>query len=74
MLETIRIGQKDRGKGSEEDTTGKKEPTSMNLDGDLWKDVRKAAIDKGITATEFVEQALREKLAREKEKGGIHKK
>jgi hypothetical protein len=42
----------------------KREPTSLNIDPDLWREVRKTAIDLGITATEFFEQALREKLAR----------
>jgi hypothetical protein len=34
----------------------------------LWREVRKTAIDLGITATEFFEQALGEKLVREKKK------
>jgi hypothetical protein len=42
----------------------KREPTSLNIDPDLWREVRKTAIDMGITATEFFEQALREKLAK----------
>jgi hypothetical protein len=42
----------------------KREPTSLNIDPELWRQVRKTAIDMGITATEFFEQALREKLAR----------
>jgi hypothetical protein len=46
----------------------KREPTSLNIDPELWREVRKTAIDMGITATEFFEQALREKLAREKKK------
>ena len=44
----------------------KREPTSINIDPDLWKQVKKAAIDQDITATEFFEQALKEKLARKK--------
>ena len=40
----------------------KREPTSINVDPELWKEVKKAAIDLGITATEFFEQALKEKL------------
>jgi hypothetical protein len=46
----------------------KREPTSLNVDPELWREVRKTAIDMGITATEFFETALREKLAREKKK------
>jgi hypothetical protein len=42
----------------------KREPTSLNIDPELWREVRKTAIDMGITATEFFEQALREKLAK----------
>ena len=44
----------------------KREPTSLNIDPELWREVRKTAIDMGITATEFFEQALREKLAKVK--------
>ena len=44
----------------------KREPTSINIDPDLWKQVKKGAIDQDITATEFFEQALKEKLARKK--------
>ena len=42
----------------------KRGPTSINIDLELWKEVKKAAIDLGITATEFLEGALREKLAK----------
>jgi hypothetical protein len=44
----------------------KREPTSLNIDPELWREVRKMAIDKDITATEYFEQALREKLAKDK--------
>ena len=44
----------------------KRGPTSINIDQELWKEVKKAAIDLGITATEFLEQALKEKLAKRK--------
>jgi hypothetical protein len=44
----------------------KRGPTSINIDQELWKEVKKTAIDLGITATEFLEQALREKLAKRK--------
>jgi hypothetical protein len=42
----------------------KRESTSINIDPDLWKEVRKAAIDMGISATDFFEEALRRELAR----------
>ncbi|HKG87941.1 MAG TPA: hypothetical protein VKA95_06410 [Nitrososphaeraceae archaeon] len=38
--------------------------TSMFIDRMLWLRVRKAALDSGTTATEFVESALNEKLAK----------
>ena len=44
----------------------KRGPTSINIDQELWKEVKKVAIDLGITATDFLEQALREKLAKRK--------
>lgn len=44
----------------------KRGPTSINIDQELWKEVKKTAIDLGITATDFLEQALREKLAKRK--------
>ena len=48
------------------DMTAKRGPTSINIDQELWKEVKKAAIDLGITATDFLEQAVREKLAKRK--------
>ena len=47
-----------------------RESTSFNIDKDLWKEVRKVAIDLEISATDLVEEALREKLAKIK----THKK
>lgn len=44
----------------------KRGPTSINIDQELWKEVKKTAIDLDITATDFLEQALREKLAKRK--------
>jgi hypothetical protein len=44
----------------------KRGPTSINIDLELWKEVKKAAIDEGITATEFLEGALRDRLAKSK--------
>lgn len=39
-------------------------PTSMYLDRALWTLARKTALDLGITATEFVEKALRNEIAK----------
>lgn len=50
------------------ETDLKREPTSMNIDPELWREVRKMAIDKGITATEYFEEALRVQLAKDKAK------
>ena len=47
----------------------KRESTSVNIDPELWREVRHTAIDMGISATDFFEEALKEKLARVKEKG-----
>lgn len=44
----------------------KRGPTSINIDLELWKEVKKAAIDEGVTATEFLEDALRNKLVKRK--------
>ena len=46
----------------------KRESTSINIDPDLWREVRHAAIDLGISATDFFEQALKEKLSKVKSK------
>lgn len=40
--------------------------SAMNIDEELWRQVRKAAIDKGISARDYFEEALREKLQRDK--------
>jgi len=48
------------------DMVAKRGPTSINIDQELWKDVKKASIDLGITATDFLEQAIREKLGKRK--------
>ena len=36
----------------------------VNIDLELWKEVKKAAIDENITVTEFLEEALRDRLAK----------
>jgi hypothetical protein len=43
-----------------------RESTSFNIDKDLWKEVRKVAIDLEMSATDLVEEALKEKLAKVK--------
>ena len=44
----------------------------MFIDRMLWLRVRKAALDSGTTATEFVESALNEKLAKvERQEKGV---
>ena len=37
---------------------------NMDIDADLWKSVKKSAIDQDIELREWVTQALREKLER----------
>ena len=44
----------------------KRGPTSININQELWEEVKKTVIDLGITATDFLEEALREKLAKHK--------
>ena len=44
----------------------KRESTSINVDPQLWKEVKKTAIDLGMTTTGFVEEALKEKLSKHK--------
>ena len=38
---------------------------SIRVDREFWKEVKKHAIDKGVTITELVKQALKNELARE---------
>lgn len=48
----------------------KRGPTSINIDVELWKEIKKLAIDEGESATEFLEKALRdrvEKIKRQRE-------
>jgi hypothetical protein len=52
----------------EEMEMGKRKPTSLNIDEDLWVEVRIAAMRNQMTATEYVEDALKEKLARTSKK------
>ena len=41
-----------------------RESTSFNIEKDLWKEIRKVAIDLEMSATDLVEEALKEKLAK----------
>jgi hypothetical protein len=53
---------------SQEEVMGKRKPTSLNIDEDLWVEVRIAAMRNQMTATEYVENALKEKLAKTSKK------
>jgi hypothetical protein len=46
----------------------KREPTSINVDPELWKNAKIEAIKRGITVTELFEHSLRKEL-----KGAIPK-
>jgi len=46
----------------------KREPTSINVDPELWKDAKIEAIKRGITVTDLFEQSLRKEI-----KGANHK-
>jgi len=41
---------------------------NMDVDSDLWKGVKKSAIDQDIELREWVAQALKEKLLKDGEK------
>lgn len=42
----------------------KREPTSINVDPELWKEAKIEAIRRGVTVTELFEESLRKELAR----------
>jgi macrodomain Ter protein organizer (MatP/YcbG family) len=44
----------------------KSEYRPVNIDFELWKKAEVLAINKGITITEFIEEAIREKIEKEK--------
>ena len=46
----------------------KSEYRPVNIDFELWKKAEVLAINKGITITEFIEEAIREKIEKEKAK------
>ncbi|MGC2669028.1 MAG: hypothetical protein WA220_07590 [Candidatus Nitrosopolaris sp.] len=41
-----------------------KRTTSVRIDPQQWKEVRKASIDEGVSTSEFVYRALKDKLTR----------
>jgi hypothetical protein len=51
---------------TQESTMVKREQTSINIDPNIWKEVRKTAIDEGISATDFFERALINELEKTK--------
>jgi predicted transcriptional regulator len=46
----------------------KRESKSINIDPELWRELRKTAIDLNVSASDLFEEAIREKLARVKGK------
>jgi|GEM_PF-580240 hypothetical protein len=48
----------------------KREPTSINVDPELWKNAKIEAIKRGITVTDLFEESLRKELGKSKELGG----
>jgi hypothetical protein len=42
----------------------KREPTSINVDPELWKDAKIEAIKRGITVTELFEDSLRKEIGK----------
>ncbi len=47
----------------------KRTPTSINVDEDLWREAKIAAINRRTTVTEIVEDALRKELNVKRPKG-----
>jgi predicted transcriptional regulator len=44
----------------------KRQPTSLKVDPDLWQEVKIMAIKRKKTVSEYFEEALREKLTKDK--------
>lgn len=42
----------------------KREPTSINVDPELWRDAKIEAIKRGITVTDLFEQSLRKEIGK----------
>ncbi|AFU57446.1 hypothetical protein Ngar_c05020 [Candidatus Nitrososphaera gargensis Ga9.2] len=49
----------------------KREPTSINVNPDLWKDAKIEAIKRGITVTELFETALAKEIGKPVPSGKI---
>ncbi|MEM1946388.1 MAG: ribbon-helix-helix protein, CopG family [Candidatus Caldarchaeum sp.] len=43
-----------------------RQPTSIKIDPEVWKEAKKHAIDKGETVSELIERLLREELGKKK--------
>ena len=43
----------------------KREPTSINVDPELWKEAKIEAIKRGITVTDLFEDSLRKELRKQ---------
>lgn len=44
---------------------GKRTPTSINVDEDLWREARMEALRRGVTVTDLFEQSLRKEIGKE---------
>lgn len=51
----------------------KREPTSINVDPNLWKEAKIEAIRRGMTVTQLFEEALKKELGAKKEFGADSK-
>lgn len=45
-----------------------KKTTSIKVDPDLWKEVKKYCIDKGIDVSDFLEDMIRKEINKNKKK------
>ncbi len=54
--------------------TKRREPTSINVDPELWRDAKIAAIKRGITVTELFENALGKEIGYSQKKIGERSK
>jgi len=43
-----------------------RQPTSIKIDPEVWKEAKKHAIDKGVTIGELIERLLREEIGKKK--------
>lgn len=44
---------------------GKRTPTSINVDEDLWREARMEALRRGVTVTDLFEQSLRKEIGKD---------